>query len=77
MSFKEKLSSLQRLKYTSIIEKRFQSVSFIERFFTIVSFIQSVQYQRFCCICTSNMADMSMGMQTPMKKVELEEDLLR
>ena len=47
LSFIERLSSLQRLKCTSIIEKGPQSVSFIEMFCSIVSFIQSVHYQRF------------------------------
>ena len=39
----ERLSSLRRLKCTSIIEKGSQTVSF-----TQVSIIQSVHYQRFC-----------------------------
>ena len=35
LSFIERLSSLRRLKCTSIIEKGPQSVSFIERFFLL------------------------------------------
>ena len=45
LSFIEKLSSLRRLKCTSIIEKGPQSLSFTERF----SIVWSVHYWRFCC----------------------------
>ena len=48
LSFIERLSSLWRLKCTSVIEEGPQSVSFIERFFSIVSLIQSVLCMLVC-----------------------------
>ena len=48
LSFIERLSSLRRLKCTSIIEKGPQNVSFIESF-SIVFFTWSVHHQRFHC----------------------------
>ena len=58
LSFTERLSSIQRLESTSIIDMGPQIVSSIERFFSI---IQSILYQSFhaytCNTCRLGIGD--------------------